>query len=122
MADVRDFIEDGHKAHIRWDRDQIHITHVECPHQGVTSMCNRLRDYCVVNRFVGIYGAELNVGSISVTGPVELAWLPVQGEGDEDPEFRQVWVVPMEDPDYKAHKYAASHQDSLPDIDEDENE
>jgi len=105
MAEVSDFIQDGHKAHIRWDADSIYVTHIECPHQGKVGMCNRLRDFCVVNRFIGVYGPECNVGSVSVTGPVEVAWYPVPGRSDLDDEFKHVWIVPVEDPDFVAAKF-----------------
>ena len=120
MANVQasDFIEDGHTIHFRWDRDELHIAYVTCPYVGVTSMCNRLRDYCVVARFVGTYGTEVNIGSIEITGPVEVAWYPVPGRSDEDEEFRQVWVIPIDDPDLAAAKYLEAEQQSLPEDDE----
>jgi hypothetical protein len=101
---VAEFIEDGHKIHFWWDRDKLHIKRVECPHQGATGMCNRLRDYCAVARYIGVYSSELNVGSTPVDGPVEIAWLPIPGESDLDKEFAQIWVVPVNDIEYMQAK------------------
>ena len=105
MASPDDFIEDGHKVHFRWDRDELAISHVECPHEGRTGMCNKLRDQCVVAAFVAVYGAELNIGSIYIDGPVEVGWYPIAGECDVDREFAHVWLIPVADPDFKAAKF-----------------
>jgi len=107
-----DFIEDGHLVHFRWDKDEIHISNVECPHGGATASCNRLRDFCVVARFLGVYGSELNIGAISIDGPVEIAWLPLPGESDLDREFGHIWVVPVKDPDFVAAKFMQKEEEN----------
>jgi hypothetical protein len=98
------WIEDGHRLHFRIDGDSIHISFTECPHQGAASLCTRMRQHCVVDTFISIYGAELNGGSGSIDGPMEIAWTPVLGQSDLDNEFQQIWFVPIEDPDYRAFK------------------
>lgn len=102
MTKASDFIADGHKVHFQWDRDKIEISHVECPHEGKTALCNKLRQGCVVNTFVGTYGSELNVGTVYINGPQEIAWLPIPGDSDLDRDFMQVWIVPIADTDYRA--------------------
>lgn len=103
MADPS-WIEDGHRLHFRIDRGDIVIAYVECPYEGKTALCNRNREQCVIDTFVTVYGAEVNVGSAYINGPVEIAWTPELGECDFDREFCQVWVVPTEDVDYRAYK------------------
>lgn len=110
MAKASDFIEDGHLIHFRWDRDSVHIVSVTCPHAGV-AMCNRGRERCVVETYVGTYGEELNVGSVSIDGPVEVAWLAIGGESDLDKEFAQLWLMPVNDPDFKAAKFMEEQEE-----------
>lgn len=104
MAKPSDFIQDHHTVSIRWDEDTLKIGSVWCPWESddSTGMCNRLRDYCVVERFFDVYGAELNIGTTSVDGPVEIAWIGVPGGSDIDSEYSQVWIIPVEDPDFRA--------------------
>lgn len=103
------WIEDHHKVHIRWDRDEIAPFYVECPHEGKNAICTRDRDYCVVDRYMGIYGAELNVGSISLDdGPVEIAWYPILGASDLDQVIGGLYVVPVNDVEYRASKLLKS--------------
>ena len=118
MARASDFIEDGHRVHFSWDRSDLQISKVECPHTGRVSKCNRLRDQCVVARFVGLYGPEVNVGVAHIDGPVEIAWYPVPGECDLDREFRHIWVVPVKDTDYLGAKFVEANEDSLPEIED----
>ncbi len=98
------WIEDGHVLHFRMDLDSIYISHVECPHRGTTSLCNRMRDNCVVDTYVGTYGTEINIGSTTLDGPQEISWVPILGESDLDREFVQIWIIPVSDPDYIAFK------------------
>lgn len=98
------YIEDHHILHFRLDRDEITIAYVECPFEGKTALCNRFRDHCVIDTFVGVYGAECNQGSCPIEGPTEIAWLPVSGESDLDNEFGAVWILPIDDVDYRAYK------------------
>jgi hypothetical protein len=111
MASPSDFIEDGHRIHFRWDRDELIISYVECPHQAGSGMCNRMRTDCVVAAFVSTFGPELNIGSTSIDGPIEVAWYPVLGESDLDRQFRHVWLVPVLDPDFVAAKYMESQKE-----------
>ncbi len=98
------WIEDGHVLHFRLDRDDIYISHVACPFRENVSLCNRMRENCVVDTYIGVYGAECNLGGVTLEGPVEIAWVPVLGESDLDREFAQIWFIPKEDPDYIALK------------------
>lgn len=115
MSDIEEdqspFIEDGHKVVITWHKDSVTIGAVVCPNEGIASLCNRMRKYCVVERFISVYGTECNVGSTIVNGPVEVAWAPVPGASDLDDEFMQIWVVPLDDPDYLASKRSADDSD-----------
>jgi hypothetical protein len=94
------WIEDGHVLHFRIDHDDIYISHVQCPFREKVSLCNRMRDNCVVDTYVGVYGTEVNIGSTTLDGPLEIAWVPVLGESDLDREFIQIWIIPVTDPDY----------------------
>lgn len=105
------FVEDGHKVVIAWHKDSVSIGAVVCPNEGTASLCNRMRKYCVVERFISVYGTECNVGSTIVNGPVEIAWAPVSGSSDLDDEFAQIWVVPVDDPDYRASKRTDDESD-----------
>lgn len=99
------WIEDSHKIHFRLDRDELTIAYVECPFEGKTALCNRFRDHCVVDTFVKVYGAECNVGSCAITGPMEIAWTPqVGGSDDLDSEFGAIYILPVDDVDYRAFK------------------
>lgn len=100
--------EDGHKVFIVWDRDQLVVDRVECPFEGTNAYCNRLRDFCVVQRFVGLFGAESNVGVAQVMGGIEVAWLGVPGDSDLDHELAGVWITPINDPDYRMFKESQS--------------
>ena len=96
---MSDWIRDGHKVVVYWDADELHAADVICPFEGATSLCRRQRDYCVVSRFMGVYGAELNIGNkIAVNGPVEIAWVAQLGESDLDNEYAGMWIVPITDP------------------------
>ena len=97
-----EWIKDGHSVEITWDRDHVWVSNVNCPNVGRTALCNRTRSYCVVQKFIEVYGAECNVGRTTVSGPVEVVWAPILGDSDLDPEFAQVWVCPTDDPDYVA--------------------
>lgn len=97
---IDNFVEDGHVIHVTWDRDSLDISYVECPHEGVNAVCNRLRQHCVVKSFFAVYGTALNIGRISVNGPIEIAWLPIPGECDIDREFSGIWIIPVMDAEY----------------------
>lgn len=98
------WIEDGHRIIFRIERDIITIFYVECPFEGQVALCNRGREDCIINTFTNVYGAEINIGSCNIDGPMEIAWVPQLGECDLDREFAQVWIIPLADPDYKAYK------------------
>jgi hypothetical protein len=107
------FIEDGHRVTLGVYKERVGISAVHCPNveNQAEGYCNRMRDYCVVERFLDVYGLECNVGSIVVSdGSFEVAWMPVVPDRndtfdrDVDPVFSQVWVVPIEDSEYKMWK------------------
>ncbi len=104
VPSTQQWIEDGHKIHFRLEPGEVTISHVECPNRGVTALCNRQREHCVVDTFVSLLKAECCIGSTTINGPEEVAWTPVLGYSDLDHEFSQVWIVPMSDPDYIAMK------------------
>lgn len=94
------FIQDGHKLALWWNKDEVAINNVICPNEGKSGFCNRGRDYCVVERFVWTYGLDVNIGSAEIQSPVEVAWVPRSGGSDLDPEFAEVYVVPIADREY----------------------
>lgn len=97
-----EFIQDGHIISFVLDRDEVKISEIHCPNVGRTSLCNRRRNFCVVERFIDAYGIDLNLGRVVLNGPIEIAWSPVHGdESDLDLEFDTVWYVPIDDPDYR---------------------
>lgn len=97
-----EFIQDGHVIRLVLDRDDIRISDIHCPNRGTTSLCNRRRTFCVVERFIEAFGIDLNLGKVTINGPIEIAWCPVNGdEGDLDVEFDSVWIVPVDDPQYQ---------------------
>jgi len=106
MSQVSDeglhWANDGHIVNFRWVRDEVKIDWVHCPHEGTNSFCNRRRDYCVVRRFLEFYGPELNMGEVDINGPIEVAWAAQLGETDLDPEYGGIWVIPVEDPVFRA--------------------
>lgn len=97
-----EFIQDGHWISFVLDREEVKIAEIHCPNVGTTSLCNRRRTFCVVERFLDAYGIDLNLGRVHLDGKVEIAWCPVHGEeSDLDVEFDSVWIVPIKDPDYR---------------------
>lgn len=96
------FIEDGHVLHFRLKMDQVIIERVTCPFRVAKGgYCSRMRDYCVVQRFIGVYGTELCIGEVSLDdGPIEIAWHPVLGDSDLDSELGSIWYTPIADEDY----------------------
>lgn len=97
------FVEDGHRVVFDWVRDEIKLT-VECPNAGRESLCNIKRAQCCVATFLGVYGSEINIGSAKINGPVEVAWTAKIGWSDIDPEYCNVWIIPLSDPEYIASK------------------
>lgn len=103
---VNDWVEDGHKVHVVWDADSLSVQQVDCPFEGSSAFCNRKRNYCVVQRFIGVFGAEVNVGRTVVNGPIEIAWIGMNGDSDIDDELSGIWITPINDPDYIIFKRA----------------
>ncbi|MGW8178112.1 MAG: hypothetical protein ACWGQW_04865 [bacterium] len=100
-----EWIEDGHKIVFELDADLLHVKRVLCPFEDVTgAICKKRRDFCVVSRFIGVYGPEVNVGKVDINGPVEIAWVGVHGDSDLDEEFAGIWVTPIEDANFQAYK------------------
>lgn len=103
-----EWIEDGHRVIVAWEHDSFTIKRVECPFDGSNAYCNRRRERCVVQRFLGVFGAECNIGSTEVLGPIEIAWIGIPGESDLDTEFAGIWIIPMDDSNYKSIKMLGS--------------
>ncbi len=98
------WLEDGHSVVVVWDRDHVRIGAVNCPNADRVSFCNRQRSFCVVQKFVEVYGFDCNVGHTVINGPVEIAWVGIEGESDLDKEWQGVWIIPIDDPDYRTAK------------------
>lgn len=112
MTEPLRWIEDGHKLIFRLVRDVVEISHIVCPFDGKNAVCNSGREYCVVQRFVGVYGTEICIGTADISGPVEIAWVPTAGSGsDLDRDFDQVWMIPVRDADYMAAKMGIVDED-----------
>lgn len=109
--DVNRWLEDGHKVLFKWYRDAVVIESISCPHEGTNAACNYKRDGCVVQLFLGVYGAEINIGEALLDGPVEVAWTSAPGESDLDREIGAVWVTPVNDISYRAMKLALESLD-----------
>jgi len=107
-TDLSRWHEDGHKVVFKWQRDEVVIEAITCPHEGTNAPCNIRRDFCVVQTFLGVYGSEINIGEILIDGPVEVAWTPEDGESDLDPQYGTIWVTPVNDISYKSMKLALS--------------
>lgn len=106
--DLERWREDGHKVLFKWERDEVVIEAISCPHDGTKAMCNHKRDTCLVRTFLSVYGSEINIGEVLLDGPVEVAWTPEKGESDLDPEYACIWVTPVADISYKSMKLALS--------------
>lgn len=104
--DVNRWMEDGHRVVFKWLRDSVVVEAIVCPHEGTNAVCNYKRDNCIVQLFLGIYGAELCIGETLIDGPVEIAWTSVPGECDFDREIAHLWVTPLDDLSYRAMKLA----------------
>jgi hypothetical protein len=107
-----EWVEDGHRVTIGWHGDSLVVDKIECPFDGSNAYCNRRRDSCVVQRFLGVFGAECNVGTCRVDGPVEIAWIGIPGDSDLDNEFSGIWVTPITDSDYISYKDSSAIEDS----------
>lgn len=97
------FVEDGHRVVFDWVKDEIKLT-VQCPNATRESLCNIGRSQCCVATWIGVYGSSINIGSSRITGPVEVAWTALVGWSDLDPKYKNIWVVPLNDPEYVASK------------------
>lgn len=106
-------IADGHIIHFMWERDAIRVFRVDCPNEDMSGLCNRRRNYCVVDRFIAAYGYEMNLGTVAISGGVEIAWVPIYGQSDLDNEFASIWMIPINDPDYQESFGAESSIDDL---------
>ena len=106
-----DWIEDGHKVVINWDGDTISIKRVDCPFDDGGAVCNRRKDFCVVSRFLGVYGPELNIGTADVDGLMEIAWVGIPGDSDLDDELAAIWVIPVNDANFQEMRQS---RESLP--------
>ena len=107
-ADLHRWKEDGHKVLFRWQRDEVVVDTITCPHEGTNAACNHKRDYCLVQMFLGVYGSEVNIGEILLDGPIEVAWTSEEGDSDLDPQYAGIWVTPVNDISYKSMKLALS--------------
>lgn len=105
-----DWIEDGHKVIFQWNVDSLEVASVVCPFESGGAICRKQRDGCVVSRFIGVYGAEVNIGKVVIDGPVEIAWVGVLGESDLDGEFSGIWVIPINDSGFIEAKESAKDQ------------
>lgn len=107
-GDLTRWREDGHKVLFKWLRDTVTIEVVLCPHEGTNADCNHRRDFCIVQRFLGVYGTELNIGEILLDGPIEIAWTAEEGESDLDRQYSGIWITPVQDISFKSMKLALS--------------
>jgi hypothetical protein len=107
-GDLNRWMEDGHKVVFKWQRDEIVIEAISCPHEGTNAACNYKRDFCLVQRFLGVYGSEINIGEILLDGPIEVAWTAEEGESDLDSQYACIWVTPVNDISYRSMKLALS--------------
>lgn len=107
-GDLNRWMEDGHKVVFKWQRDEIVIEAISCPHEGTNATCNYKRDFCLVQRFLGVYGSEINIGEILLDGPIEIAWTSEEGDSDLDHQYAGIWVTPVNDISYKSMKLALS--------------
>lgn len=96
------FTQDGHYIVFALNQNDVSIARVDCPHDGGTKgLCNANRSYCVVRRYLFVYGTDLSLGSAQITGPMEIAWLSREGESDIDPEIGAIYFTPVMDADYQ---------------------
>lgn len=106
------FTQDGHKVVFSLAKDTVVVDRVDCPYDnGVSGVCNK-NGRCVVRRFIYLFGTECCLGSTTIDGPVEIAWYPVFGESDLDPEVGAVFFTPVNDIEYQ-DAVAADQFDSL---------
>lgn len=107
MSDASLFNEDHHFIKFYLDKDDIIVSDVYCPYEDdPNSLCRVGRGYCVVRRFIGVYGTQICIGECEIMGPMEIAWFGTQtGESsDLDNQFSGMWFVPIEDADYQRSK------------------
>lgn len=84
---------DGHSIQLGLDKGEVQILQTSCPQLGD---CNHEDAPCVVEWFLDNYGLEINQGSCSIDGEIQIAWTFIE-EG-RDIESGQVWVIPANDP------------------------
>ena len=96
------FTQDGHSIVFGLKGNDVSIVRVDCPHDGGSKgVCNANRSYCIVRRYLFMYGTDLCLGSVIIDGPVEIAWLSQEGESDLDPIIGAVYFTPVMDSDYQ---------------------
>jgi len=93
---------DGHSMTLGLNKDEIVIESTSCP-RG--EECRHEDASCVVEFFLDNYGLDVNVGSCTINGPIEIAWTFI--EVDRNLDSGQVWVIPTDDPMFAAW---ADHQ------------
>lgn len=94
------FNDDGHRVGFKVSKDVVE-PYVVCPRDdGTKGRCNQGRSFCVVRRFVNIYGLELCLGSTTVVGEMPIAWFTLAGDSDLDAEVGAVFFTFTDDQEY----------------------
>ena len=105
MVDTDEAIKwhnDGHVVSLLLNKDRLEIVGVYCPNEGEEdSPCKHDDVPCVIEYFLNLYGIECNVGVVSPSPKIPIAWAFV-GDKHKDLGACQVWVIPTEDEAFSA--------------------
>ena len=93
---------DGHVVTLLLNKDKLEITGVYCPNRGKEdSPCAHDDVTCVIEHFLNIYGLDCNVGVVTPSAELSIAWAFI-GDRHKDLGACQVWVIPTEDEAFSA--------------------
>lgn len=95
---MTEWISDNHRISLAVVNDDIKVASISCPYENTRSgQCWAGRDFCVVRRFIEVYGFDFCLGSAAVSGPIEIAWVAVLGDSDLDSEVGAIYFTPVDD-------------------------
>lgn len=93
---------DGHVVSLLLNKDKLEVVGTMCPNKGKSdSSCVHDDTSCVIEYFLSVYGLDCNVGVVSPSAEMAIAWAFI-GDRHKDLGSCQVWIIPTEDEAFSA--------------------
>lgn len=89
---------DNHAIHLRVNRSEVEIVHVDCP--GENNSACQVDDQCVVQYFIDRFGFDCNAGSCPASETIQICW--TLGGNTKDLDSCQLWFMPITDETFQA--------------------